>query len=185
MLTELEGAVLSVLSRKQPLTAYGVRKEFEASATHSWSASAGAIYPLVRRLVVAELISESLDADDGRGTRKLQVTDKGNQALCEWVMETQAGILSAGPDPIRTRSFALATLPPEQQMRVLQDWRCATVERLEATVRQIARFEVEGDFTAAMATRGGELEERARIQWIDEMIERVRSQGSLKPKVGS
>ena len=50
MLTELEGAVLSVLARRQPLSAYGIRKEFEAAVTRSWSASAGSVYPLVKRL---------------------------------------------------------------------------------------------------------------------------------------
>nr|WP_298895984.1 helix-turn-helix transcriptional regulator [uncultured Altererythrobacter sp.] len=173
MLSELEGAVLSVIARKQPLTAYAVRKEFEASATHSWSASAGAIYPLVRRLVKGGLIKETPDAEDARGTRKLELTRDGNQALCNWVLETRVHVLAAGPDPIRTRSFALSAVPPQLRVKALQDWRKATIERLEATIEQIARFEADGDILAAMATRGGELEERARIQWIDEMIERM------------
>ena len=173
MLSELEGAVLSVIERKQPLTAYAVRKEFEASATHSWSASAGAIYPLVRRLVKGGFIQEELDAEDARGTRKLKLTRDGNHALCNWVLESRAHVLAAGPDPIRTRSFALSAVPPQLRVKALQDWRTATIERLEATTEQIARFEADGDMIAAMATRGGQLEEIARVQWIDEMIERM------------
>lgn len=175
MLSELEGAVISVIARKQPLTAYAVRKEFEASATHSWSASAGAIYPLVRRLVKGGLIKENPAAEDARGTRKLELTADGKQALCNWVLESRAHVLAAGPDPIRTRSFALSAIPPQLRVKALQDWRTATIERLEATIEQIARFDADGDIVAAMATRGGELEERARIQWIDEMIERMRA----------
>jgi DNA-binding PadR family transcriptional regulator len=173
MLSELEGAVLSVIARKQPLTAYAVRKEFEASATYSWSASAGAIYPLVQRLVKAGLIKESLKPQDARGTRILELTGDGGQALCSWVMETRTEVLATGPVPIRTRSFALSAVPPQLRIKALQVWRTATIDRLESTLQQITRFEADGDNMAAMATRGGELEERARVQWIDEMIERV------------
>ncbi|NNF94750.1 MAG: hypothetical protein HKM91_09180 [Altererythrobacter sp.] len=67
----------------------------------------------------------------------------------------------------------MSAVPPQLRVKALQDWRTATIERLEATIEQIARFEADGDILAAMATRGGELEERARIQWIDEMIERM------------
>ena len=55
--SELEGAVLGVIWQEGPCTAYTIRKQFVASPSPQWSGSAGAIYPLVRRLEKKRLLA--------------------------------------------------------------------------------------------------------------------------------
>lgn len=56
---------------------------------------------------------------------------------------------------------------------MLHDWRAITERSIELTREQIERFEQEQDRTAAIATRGTQLQLEARLQWIDEMIEQA------------
>ena len=173
MLSELEGAVLGIVARKQPLTAYAIRKEFESAVTQSWSASAGAIYPLVRRLVDGGLLSETTKQDDGRGTILLRLPPAGRARLIDWVKADDLKALGPAADTMRTRGFAFSELPLKDRIRVLHDWRAITERSIELTREQIERFKQEQDRTAAIATRGTQLQLEARLQWIDEMIEQA------------
>jgi hypothetical protein len=47
--SELEGVVLGHLWKRGPCTTYSIRKELLQSPSSHWSASAGAIYPLLAR----------------------------------------------------------------------------------------------------------------------------------------
>lgn len=173
MLSELEGAVLGIVARKQPLTAYAIRKEFHNAVTQSWSASAGAIYPLVRRLVMDGLLIENSKPNDARKSVLLSISQKGRNHLCAWIKEGDLKTLGPVADPMRTRGFAFFELPFEDQINVLQRWSALTEESIKLTKAQITRFKKEVDETAAAATRGTELQLQARLQWIAEMIERV------------
>ena len=174
MLTELEGAVLGIVARKQPLTAYAIRKEFESAVTQSWSASAGAIYPLVRRLVREGALEEAAKPNDGRGTTILRLTADGQKKLIAWLQISDLKMLGPVADPMRTRSFAFSQLDQTDRQRVLHNWMKLNQEAINLTRAQIARFEAEGDATAAMATRGTELQLEARLTWMRELIEHQR-----------
>ena len=65
--TELEAAVLGVIWQQGPCTAYAIRREFQTSDSPRWSGSAGATYPLLRRLEKLELIKST---ENRRGKRK-------------------------------------------------------------------------------------------------------------------
>ena len=173
MLTELEGAVLGIVARKPPLTAYAIRKEFENAVTQSWSASAGAIYPLVRRLVDDGLLKETSKPNDGRGTILLRLSPAGRASLIDWLKAGDPKALGPAADPMRTRGFAFSELPSQDRIPVLHDWRALTKRSIELIREQIERFEQEQDRTAAIATRGTQLQLEARLQWIDEMIEQA------------
>ena len=56
-MTELEGTVLGLIALHPESTAYEVRREFQKSRTAHWRASAGAIYPLIERLVKRDLLT--------------------------------------------------------------------------------------------------------------------------------
>lgn len=56
-MTELEGTVLGLIALHPESTAYEVRREFQKSRTAHWRASAGAIYPLIERLVKRDLLA--------------------------------------------------------------------------------------------------------------------------------
>jgi DNA-binding PadR family transcriptional regulator len=65
-LTELEGSVLGMIGVKGPCTPYALRREFLDSPSQYWSASSGAVYPLVLRLEERGLIRLKGKTADGR-----------------------------------------------------------------------------------------------------------------------
>src|SRR5215470_17811250 len=66
-LTELEGCVLGMIALRGPCTPYAVRREFQESPSQYWSASAGAVYPLVVRMLRRRLVHAQRKPEEGRG----------------------------------------------------------------------------------------------------------------------
>src|SRR5262249_54368955 len=121
-LTELEGAVLGVIRAKGPCTPYAVRREFQKSLTPYWSGRAGALYPLVARLMRRRLLRAVRATGDGRGGTLYTLTAAGDRALRQWLAPPLSPlILGAPPDPIRTRVGFLGLLSPEERHAFLTD----------------------------------------------------------------
>jgi len=109
-LTELEGAALAIVKRRGPCTAYVVKEAFRTSPSEFWSGSAGAVYPLMKRLEARRLISSKADKSDGRARREFSTTKAGDAALTEWLTDA-ARASGLGFDPLRTRLFFSDLLP--------------------------------------------------------------------------
>ncbi len=175
MLTELDNCILGVIWREGPMSAYGVRSHFAGSTTVEWSSSTGTVYPAIRRLTEAGLVSASRPAGPRR-SRTLSVTPSGLESLRGWLLACTPELGSSTADPIRTRVQFLAALGPATRAAVLAAYR-------EATRAVIDRFEERskerGDSVAEqldqLGTLGALAELRARLEWL-EMIE---------PKLGS
>lgn len=178
-LSELEGAVLGILVRKQPVSAYAVREEFRVSPTESWTASAGSIYPLVRRLQERGLIAPTKVEGDGRNTRLLSLTEAGEAAVEDWLMGDREGIFGPVSDPLRTRGFAITALPETTRCALLSRWQERTAERI-AQLRADMGTSDEHDETGWMAARGTILQLEARLQWLEEWLHRLG--GGATPK---
>ncbi len=136
--SELEHVVLALVSCDGPSTPYAIRRHFLASPTASWSGSAGAIYPLVRRLEGRGLLRSSPRATDARGTRRYAITARGRRALEGWLVADEDA-LALGDDPARTRLFFLGALPPAARERFLSGVEraiAAELARLRAALEQ-------------------------------------------------
>lgn len=173
MLSELEGAVLSLLSRQESLSAYAIRREFEQSPTGNWSASAGAIYPLVKRLTERGLISEARVDGDGRQTRRLSITPTGRKALTEWVGMPDPGLFGPSSDPLRTRGYALVAMPVAEQRRHLENWRQRTRATLKELQDEWDRERSQLETGIEMIHYGTLTELDARLKWITKWLERL------------
>ena len=77
MVSELEHVVLGVVRLKQPCSPCWIRMDFAESPSSHWSGSAGAIYPLVRRLERRGLLKSTVRRGDRRETRLYRLTLKG------------------------------------------------------------------------------------------------------------
>jgi len=173
MLSELEGAVLGLLARQGRLSAYAIRKEFERSPTSNWSASAGAIYPLVKRLIKRELIEEAPVEGDGRKTRRLAITGAGHRALGAWVGSEDPAIFGPSADPLRARGFALLILSPAEQHQRLSMWRTNTASKLQALHEERAEDDEARSTGLDLVNYGAIKELEARLNWIDAWLERL------------
>jgi DNA-binding PadR family transcriptional regulator len=119
-LTELEGASLAVIQDEGGCTAYTVKERFRQSPSDVWSGSAGAIYPLMRRLEQAGLIVSSTDKADGRARRTYETTEAGKEALSTWLYDPLKAA-GEGFDPLRARLFFSDLFEPEALRSFIQE----------------------------------------------------------------
>lgn len=172
--------VLGVLRTQGPCTAYRVRRALRASPSTFWSASAGAIYPLLRKLEAAGLVHAALDGGDKRGRRLLRVTPKGRKAHLAWMKAiSSADVVAAVSDPVRSRAFFLATLPPEDRRRFVQRALESLEQYLEDT-RKDLHLRAEGrDSFAYWAALGGVYQAESRVKWMRALQGELEGQGGI------
>ncbi len=174
-LTELEHCVLGVIWHNGPMTAYEVASGFSASLSPYWSGSAGAIYPLVKRLQKRGLIKAELRAWNGSRKAMLTATGDGEKALRSWLeppLPDDAGATSF--DPIRTRLFFLDVLPAARRELFLDEAERVIAVQLQRAMEQRAAEEARGDELDALGSLGVVFELKARKRWIRAVREHLR-----------
>jgi DNA-binding PadR family transcriptional regulator len=175
-LTELEHCVLGVIWRDGPLTAYEVAMDFAASLSPYWSGSAGAIYPLVKRLEGRGLIRARSRAWNGARKSLLQLTRAGEAALRAWLtppLPQEAGAPTY--DPIRSRLHFIDALPPDQREAFLSDAVSVVNTQLRRSMQRRTESEAAGDHLEALGSLGVIYELRARLRWLADVRRRLRN----------
>lgn len=182
MPTELEHAILGVVFLDQPCTAYAVRTAFEASLSARWTASAGSIYPAIRRLVSGGLLRETPRRGDRRNASLLELTGAGAAALRAWLSAPLPPADELVPaDPLRTRLRFLAALSSREALAALADAR-EKLEGLLATVRGARRSaQADGEELLALTHRAAERAIRAQLDSLADAA-RVLTQRGLKSR---
>jgi len=112
--TEMEGMVLALLYRDGPLTAYQIKEVFRGSPSSFWSGSAGAVYPLVKRLETRGILSSEDVSETKRPRREFVLTDHGRALTRAWLMDVDRAI-DMGYDPLRTRMQFAGMLEDEDR----------------------------------------------------------------------
>ena len=107
-LSDHEGALLDLVRRTEPVTAYRIVKIFDLSPVAAFNTSLGQVYPTIKRLAKAGLVEGVAVEDDARGTAKWRCTDKGVAALREWVLDIKSSHVGSGTEvPGRVTNVAL------------------------------------------------------------------------------
>jgi len=169
-LSELEGVVLGILQGKQPCTAYGIRMALQDSPSSFWSASAGAIYPLLNRLEKAGLVDASVDAGDARGRRLLTLTAAGRARHRQWMLSAgSVEVASAVSDPVRSRAFFLGAMDAADRRTFVDDSLQALESFLESARQDLVIRTDSEDSWAYLAALGGVHQAEARVKWMREI----------------
>jgi PadR family transcriptional regulator AphA len=132
-------AILGLLSI-EPMSGYDIRRNLEESLSYFWSESYGQIYPTLRKLEAARLISPVKQAGSDTRRRKLfTLTAAGRERLRTWLAEPPR------PQPPRNelllKLFFGRQAPPGacaahlRRLRVQQERLTATLEGLEKQLR--------------------------------------------------
>lgn len=168
-LSELECFVLGLIWKHGPCTAYALRQKLQSSPSTQWSGSAGAIYPLVRRLEAAGLLKSRSSGRGRRASLEYLATPKGEAALREWIgppLPPEA--LTVAHDPLRSRLRFIMALPPQQR----RAWIDAAIRSLDEVSRRVRQWDQahanDPDPFVAIMTRSGLLDVRARRTWLRE-----------------
>jgi len=165
--SDLEHVVLGIVWKMGPLTPYAIRQEFLTSPTPHFSGSAGAIYPLVRRLERDGLLASEAATQGRRRSRQYRITRAGMSALHAWLGPDHLAAESAASyDPIRTRLHFLAALPKSRRRAVLDAAIASTEEQLPALRGDEQRYIEAGDLYSQLASRGIRRSLEGRLRWL-------------------
>ena len=165
---------------RKPASGYDLRKAFEDSVTHFWSAELGQIYPTLNRLEQKGLLrSRKEPSPRGPNRRVYSLTAEGRGELARW--------LRAGPVVGTDRFAYLAQLYCMDSLGNLTETRAFMTELQGHLCRSLARLEViehevtlaHGDapehysnagFHRFAALRMGIHSIRAKVAWCDETL---------------
>ena len=164
-LTDNEGALLALIVRRQPVSAYQIGRAFEESPIHTLNTSKGKLYPLLHRLHERGLLSAGTVEGDRRRTQLFECTDEGRVALKSWVcsIRSEHDLLH---DPLRKKLQAFDLLTPAEQ----QDWVEMAANRLRTRLSQVEAFEAEceGPLGPLMKENARQALE-ARLRWLESL----------------
>jgi len=176
-LSELECFTLGLVWQIGPCTPYVVRKRMLDSPSAQWSGSAGAIYPLMRRLRSYGLLSVKQEATGRRRHATYSIAPAGLKALKQWIGPPMSeDAVTVTYDPLRSRARFLGALTRRQQLA----WLKAALEVLGEVERRVKEWEdlyADDDEFLRLVGRTGELDVQSRRKWVREAIERL-SRGS-------
>lgn len=172
--SELEGFVLGLVWQFGPCSAYDVRKHLLDSPSTQWSGSAGAIYPLIRKLAGLRLMAASRRTTGRRQRTMYLVTPRGIAHLRRWIGPPLAPeVITVPHDPLRSRVRFLSALPEPDR----HAWIVAALAGLEQVERRIrgwqSRHGSYGDRFLAALTRQAEADIRTRKRWLKELDQRA------------
>lgn len=165
-LSELENAVLGVIWRCGPCSAYVVQKNFDLVSA-AWSASPGSVYPLTRRLRELGFLCARETTRKMRKVTLYAVTKEGERQLAAWVIALPDWAGRPAVDVIRTRAFYLEVLTGAvERTRFLDAAETATRLALDHLEQGIGSPEGKRMPSESLAQMGGILQLRARLEWL-------------------
>ncbi|MFM9995125.1 MAG: PadR family transcriptional regulator [Phycisphaerales bacterium] len=175
--SELECFTLGLIWRHGPCSAYDVRMLMQDSPSTQWSASAGAIYPLIRKLEREKLVAGKDEPHGRRARRVFRATRAGQHVLRDWIGPPLAPeAVTVAYDPLRSRARFLSVLPARSRAR----WVAAALGALDEVARRVkawdAKYGGRRDAIGAAITRSGELDLSSRRAWL-RALERALDEG--------
>lgn len=166
-LSHLAYIALGVVAESQPCSGYAVMKQFQSSSSTYFSGSAGAIYPLLRRLEAAGLIKEDRHKAGTRTRRTYSLTESGSDALASWICaplppEDVAFMV----DLLRARTLFFEKIPKSRRKAFVKDARTQLERRISEFEHRIADTEKFGQIDR-VSFQSVVLIDRARLAWLD------------------
>ena len=161
-LTSLEYTALGIILKRGPCVAHIVVKEFGDSHTQAYRSGAGSVYPLMKRLHEAGLLSCT--------HREYSLTEAGLAELKKWLQPPfDPSVISTNLDLIRSRTYFLRLLT-EDEIASFIDFSQQGLHRvLEECRNSLLQFREMGDKPSEFAMLGAVRETESRIKWLEEV----------------
>jgi DNA-binding PadR family transcriptional regulator len=134
------GRVLLGMIAEGHRTGYAIKAEIERSTRLYWGASIGGIYPELRRLEAAGLLSSR---DDFRGEaprHAYRLTKAGGEALHAWLTDESEPVLEMRHEALLRLRFA-GVLPVPEQLELVRRMRAVHERRIEELDQRLATDE--------------------------------------------
>lgn len=177
----LDHAILGFLSYS-PSTGYDLKKIFDQSVRHFWSADQSQIYRTLARLTEEGLVEMSVVEQTERPDRKVYtLTAKGFDQLKEWL----SGPFNGGEarNPVLLQTFFSGKCSDEeilQKFEAASDLLRGMLSVYDATPAVIQDFNkvVKSDreaFFWGLTLEWGQRIGRANLEWVESIIERIKN----------
>lgn len=112
------GRVLLGMIAEGHATGYSIKAEIERSTRLFWGASVGGIYPALRRLRDAGLVSVRDDPRGGAVRHRYELTEAGHEALDRWLTDPGEPVMEMRNEALLRLRFA-GVLEHAQQVTVI------------------------------------------------------------------
>jgi DNA-binding PadR family transcriptional regulator len=164
----LRYAILGFLS-VQPMSGYDLKKAFDGSVGHFWTADQAQIYRTLIQLIEGGLVEASHIAQQGKPDRKEhRLTDDGRAELDAWLASPEQPLPTR--EPFLLRVFFAGRLGRESVRQML-------AHRLEAGERQLAVLqEISATVDRAFAGKAIDLDQRLRYGTLDNGIKHTQAE---------
>lgn len=183
-LSEMEGAVLGLIWTN-PATPYQVRCLLQRSPNPSWSGSAGAIYPLFRRLERRGLLDGRRVKSGEREGMLYSITTRGIVVLRRWIAPPFSRTTIGVPiDPLRTRARFLGLLPYGERKRFLGEAIANLRQHIAAIRADCRKRKASGDIFSYFTARGALLSCVSRLRWLVEILKAITERVEVNPSAG-
>jgi len=176
-LTDNEGALLALVLRIQPTTAYQIMRIYNESPVSNFNTSTGKLYPLIRRLRELGLLEGRPVEGDRRGTEMLSCTDRGEAAIRLWVRQLRPVHLLL-EDPLRTKVQSFDLLSRDEQVEWIVDAKAALAEKLAEV--EAYRHEAQVPYQEHVHDNAVSAL-RARMDWLDRMLHAIVKSAARGP----
>lgn len=176
-LTDNEGALLALVLRIQPTTAYQIMRIYNESPVSNFNTSTGKLYPLIRRLRELGLLEGRPVEGDRRGTEMLSCTDRGEAAIRMWVRQLRPVHLLL-EDPLRTKVQSFDLLSRDEQVEWIVDAKAALAEKLAEV--EAYRHEAQVPYQEHVHDNAVSAL-RARMDWLDRMLHAIVKSAARGP----
>lgn len=176
-LTDLEAAALGFLATSGPSTPYAVRQCFLRSPSARFSGSAGAVYPMLRRLEDREFVSSRASDGGRRGARVYSLTTTGRRAVRAWLMSSFDPSATFADDPFRTRIAYVQLLSPRAREQWLDSAETCLRDQLDLIAE---RHKADRDSVwKSLAHDNARRLTQARLAWLKHARQALEKSGDL------
>ena len=166
-LSHLAYIALGVVSEEQPCTAYAVMREFQVSASTYFSGSAGAIYPLLKRLDAAGLVKARKSKAGSRTRRHYTLTEAGKKALKGWLCAPIPGEdVDFTVDLLRTRVLFFDALGKRDKQKFVANARELLTERIEKRKARLSALRGSANRYDRLAGKSVVIADEGRLKWL-------------------
>ena len=180
-LSRLEFAVLGLISRGAPCTAYWIRRQFLGSLSSYFSGSAGAVYPVVHRLEAQSLVRAQAAKSGKRQSLQYRITQRGQAVLRDWLLPPlPAEDAAFSMDPVRTRVYYLGCLTPTERRRFVEEALDQARARVDAIESESEAARAGNDVFDHLGGLGVLYEARARVAWLEELQRELSRAGAKR-----
>jgi DNA-binding PadR family transcriptional regulator len=164
----LDALILGLLDLR-PMTGYDLKKAFDGTVAHFWSADQSQIYRTLARLEQDGLVDVRVVPQAGKPDRREhRLTDDGRARLTEWL---RSPLPDEKPrEPFLGKLFFVGREDDPELVRALLAERRDSARRLLGTLENLPV--VDGDLAARLRSatlRKGILEVQAELTWLDEL----------------